>query len=976
MNGNIFRDKHFMFSPQQRKFPNNNILYKNYATNRNNLLQKNKNIEGYGIINNDNSYSNFHKTMRYNNNILNQLNQTNEEKDFNNNIYSLIESLNNENLSLKTIVKNIKKELNQRDNEIDIYKIKVKALLGQVQDKNIDLNKKRNIIIKLNEEKEINSMTPTQNSSNSLNQTNYNLIKKQLDIANREKDKLFKEKKYLEKIIQKFRNLNKKNYKNNNFSPSHRVENEKSNDFDNYKNNNIYENNNSNYLIIGSFYFSIEGGKKEDDDLLLEKELQINKLNKMIEELKKNCDFQLNKYKLQLEENKILLKNKENIINDLSNNIKALKEENVLLKNELNEKMNEINDLNIKNCVLNTDKDDLTINDHLISNFEKDNEFDEKVKVIEELKNQNINIENEKVNLERRIEELNEEIENFKEMNEYNKKELNEKNNIINELKKDNNKLYSDNTDLKKRLNKANENLDNLNEEIEKEKNKNEQLTNDKKELLDKIILSQKEIENMKKENSDLTEQITKYQNKNNYDLENNQKNSIFNTLKRKSQLKEDSMNNIKENEEEEYKTGNSNEINNNKNQEISHDTEFKKENEILQQKIIQLNENNEDLTNQLNNINIKYQKLKNENNNLKEVSHALLEKQKNDLEQKDKNERISPETHFIILKKSYKKLNWYLISTVSPKSKNENDINKYENYKWVTELIIPKTQLNKYNKFEDEKETLNLNSLNKKIKIKEDSRSEKDKEIGKLSNQLQNKTASMNLKGGIFLLNKLNNDKNNNVNKSNSNQNYTNKFNANSCLGGEAGGDVEKYKNILDKLNDYGEREIKLQNEISKLRNQLKNNQNLQSGLNNIKDISQHFLESEFLEDDKDNKNVLDLLSNIKKNEKEERKIRDEDNFLNILNDVPGNDSDLDEVKGLKKLINYLKNEIKEKERILNELIEQIKELFKELKWSTKNSQRVSQILNILGYTPEIIKIIVDNKKGYNFDFNLKLKK
>ena len=114
-----------------------------------------------------------------------------------------------------------------------------------------------------------------------------------------------------------------------------------------------------------------------------------------------------------------------------------------------------------------------------------------------------------------------------------------------------------------------------------------------------------------------------------------------------------------------------------------------------------------------------------------------------------------------------------------------------------------------------------------------------------------------------------------------------------------------------------------------------------------------------------------------LKKNEKKENKrIKDDDNFLNILNDVPGNESDLDEVKGLKKLITYLKDEIKEKDKILNELIEQIKELFKELKWNTKNNQRVTQILKILGYTPEIIKIIVDNKKGYNFDFNLKLKK
>ena len=82
-----------------------------------------------------------------------------------------------------------------------------------------------------------------------------------------------------------------------------------------------------------------------------------------------------------------------------------------------------------------------------------------------------------------------------------------------------------------------------------------------------------------------------------------------------------------------------------------------------------------------------------------------------------------------------------------------------------------------------------------------------------------------------------------------------------------------------------------------------------------------------------------------------------------------------MDEVKGLKELVAFLKKEIRDKDTILNELIKQIKEIIKELKWNTKNNERVSQILKILGYTPEIIKIIIDNRKVYNFDFNLKLK-
>ena len=242
-----------------------------------------------------------------------------------------------------------------------------------------------------------------------------------------------------------------------------------------------------------------------------------------------------------------------------------------------------------------------------------------------------------------------------------------------------------------------------------------------------------------------------------------------------------------------------------------------------------------------------------------------------------------------------------------------------------------------------------------------------------------QNKTSNsnINIMGGTLFLNKLlNNDKSNNINKSNSNQNYTNKFNANTFLGGDQAGDMEKYKNLLDKLNDYSEREKLFQSEINKLKDQLRDKEDLQAGMNNIKDISKHFIESNFIEDDKDEKNVLDLLSSKNNYKNEKKEIKDEDNFLNILNDVPGNESDLDEVKQLKKLITFLKNDIKTKEKILNDLIVQIKELFKELKWSTKNNQTVSEILKILGYTPDIIKIIVNNRKGYNFDFNLKLKK
>ena len=260
------------------------------------------------------------------------------------------------------------------------------------------------------------------------------------------------------------------------------------------------------------------------------------------------------------------------------------------------------------------------------------------------------------------------------------------------------------------------------------------------------------------------------------------------------------------------------------------------------------------------------------------------------------------------------------------------------------------------------------------KLEQKEEEINKKSYENQKLNDKLQNKSSNIKV-GKLFLTKVLNNDKsnNNNVNKSNSNQN-TIKNNANSYLGGN-NGDMEKYKNLLDIVNDYDEREKKYQNEISKLKSQLKDRENLQSGMKDIKDIP---FDSDFIGDDLEDKKVIELIPNENNNtkKKEKNNEKDDGNFLNILNDVPGEDSDLDEVKGLKNLNNYLKKIIREKDKILNDLLEQVKEVIKELKWSVKTNKIVTKILTILGYTPEVIKIVTDNKKGFNFDFNLELKK
>ena len=1006
MNEKLLREMKNNSPDFARTRPNNNNIYMNYVTNRN--IMPINNIDFYGNVidqnaNYENYYNNFHPTMRNKNNIKSNLNLISEDlSSHSNSISNVIANLKMKNRALHKYIKKYENEILLKDNEIENYKIKVQALLSQVKDKNNDLNMKTSIINTLNEEKEKN--------------------KNNLQITYKDIEKFQKENEHLKQIIQNISQNKKLNLKLNDF-PIYEY------DFDNIENEKYtseYENgelNNKskerkvggfNNLIINSFGLILNKDMKKKNYINNEAKDNLNKSKEIIDKLR----AEMSMYKKELEESKkiinykdALLQNKEKIINDYLKEIKMVKEENAILcKN--------IDDFKIKYDLLlkstnNTNNNNKIINFDIINN-EKQNleaaikdlkiQMDLKIRENDKLNIKLKKINDEKINKENIIGELNEEIENQKETNENIKKELDEKKKeldekrkeceilsqsykdlenkskiILNknkELEKDYEKVYSDNVKLKNNINKLNEEMENDNiikEELEKENNKIKEkidnLLNDKEELSQKLISmqenynnAQKEIEKIKNTNNDLLEQNKKYQNNGH----NEHGPSQLKKIKNEESLEGDRI------------IDDADDANNKRDIELA-----KKENETLQKRVIQLNELIQDLNKQINNLNIKYQEQKKENKNLKEVSQALIEKQKNELELKDKIDRISPETHYIITKKSYNKLVWYLVSTINPDNKNDIQINDYNNYKWVTELVIPQSLLNRFNKFEDDDSKINylntyIQKMHSQLEKKEEEISKKDYVNKKLNNQLQNKTA--NIKQEPFFLNKVfnNEQSNHKMNKSNSSQKFTNiKNNANSDVI-SPGQDIEKYKNLLEQLNDYGEREIKFRNEITKLKTQLKNKDELQSGMNNINDISHHF-DSNFIEDEKDDKNVIDLLSDIKQQKtKPENKStkKEEENFLGILNDVPGNESDLDEVKGLKNLIEYLKKDIKEKEKVINGLIEQVKEIIKDLKWNKKNNQRVTNILTILGYTPEIIKILIDNNKGYNFDFKLNLKK
>jgi hypothetical protein len=395
-----------------------------------------------------------------------------------------------------------------------------------------------------------------------------------------------------------------------------------------------------------------------------------------------------------------------------------------------------------------------------------------------------------------------------------------------------------------------------------------------------------------------------------------------------------------------------------------------KKENDSLQNKINKLTEENIKVNDNFNQINNKYIEVKNivtekekEIQNIKEISEALIEKQKNQVE---KESKVDPTNYNIITSKKHKKLVWYLICkkrSESNNDKNQNVINdpenNYSNYRWVTGQIIKRNQLEKFNKFETDEQKLKdlqeyIFDLQKKLERKEESISIMDYKNKKLTEANQNKTASVKgaLKTNLIDISK---------NTINTNQNK----------------------------NNSATEIIQLQNEILKLKDEIKAKEKLEQGIpKNIYINKENYDEdSDFLDEDiRENKvgGMMDFIkskndiiddANSKKSGKpglstkspvsslidykaSERKV---DEFLNK---GALEENDLDIVKPLQDQLKYLKDEIKEKNNKYNLLTEQVKELLKNIKCDMKIKPQIVQICQLFGYSPQTINRIVTNKK------------
>ena len=364
----------------------------------------------------------------------------------------------------------------------------------------------------------------------------------------------------------------------------------------------------------------------------------------------------------------------------------------------------------------------------------------------------------------------------------------------------------------------------------------------------------------------------------------------------------------------------------------------------------------------------------------MKEASKAILEKHKKIMEGPEK---ITPGTCQIVTNKKYKKLTWYLIRKNSNNNNNADLKNNiYNNYFWVNGNDLPKEQLKKFNKFEDDEQKVKdlqdyVFDLQKKLERKEESISRLDYKNKKLTEQIQNKTTYANNKMKLNII-----GKNSNIN-SNINTNYS--MNINGSLG-EKGFESERFKNILQQLNNSNIRETKLQNEVIELKEKLKKKEEFEAGIpKNCKEIEPYGNDSGFLDDDikdQEKKCIIDLVK-IPNDDKHSSKhsgilnknpsqqnisslngIKENEKKVDIfLKNCVCEDEDQDEIKQMTEQNKFLKGRIKELETQSKNMEDLVKELIKNVKYEPLIKPQITQICQLLGYSPQTTQKIISNK-------------
>ena len=618
----------------------------------------------------------------------------------------------------------------------------------------------------------------------------------------------------------------------------------------------------------------------------------------------------------------------------------------------------------------------LSIKKEILEKDNKINSDEEKIKELkEEIEQKNSQVEDIIKNIndyELQLKGLRDDKQELINNNKKLKNQMKEKDNLYDTLKKDYEAIKKENKKLQEEKKNKDEDIsNNLIVEMDEEEIKKEDELNRLRDNLEEITnnLNQKneECEKYKTSYLEMKKKIDKMSLELKQKNENNNINNTINDKSEKTYEKDTEMSSV----ENEHK-------------------EIIKENANLKNKISQLNEEITKLNTQINDMNSKLEEkekiLKNkeiELNNMKEISQAMIEKEKKKIEQ---NENITPSNSTIISNKVYKKLTWYLIYKYNPNNNNNKDDkkpneNNYNSYQWVNGNVITRENLKKYNNFEDEEKKIGeLNEyivqLQKKLEKKEESINKLDYKNKKLNEQIQNKTASV--KGGVGLSRMSDTDKNK----------LKNNF-ANSMTSNEGTNEMDKFKNILDQLNDSNKTNTILKNKIIELKSQLEKKEEFESGIpKDFKMIENKSFDSGFLDEElKDNphEGMMNFLkaSTIKKNKQNEllMSIKSEKEIKNSINDTfkkeaekkadeflregLGDESDYNEYKQMQKQMKFIKEQLKESIQKYDLLSGQVEELLKNIKCDIKIKPQIAQICQIFGYSPQTTSRILNNKKG-----------
>ena len=681
---------------------------------------------------------------------------------------------------------------------------------------------------------------------------------------------------------------------------------------------------------------------KNLSDIKIKNEEKIKELEKKINE-EKNKNETLNK---RINKLNIEVKEKENKIKKL---LEDLKDKEILIKEEQINSLIKINNSELK-------KEDFPkkINElqTFISNMKK--ELDENKKEINKLSEEKQFLKRKSEDLETNLnkisKEKNDEIEEKNIQLEELVKKLNEQEIQCKGVKYDNQELVQNAKerikDMKQKEYKINQlqtNVENLKHDNRDLLNNIQLFTEEKNKLISKYNILMKEL-NDKKENIEYlqsalikkTEFIDKIQKSNDNltielnnskielkqkNIELNQLEFQYNKLKQEKNISDEMIYLIDEN------------------------NKIIIENKNLRSKLEQLTKESDAYNNQIKVINKKYQEQKNlvqekeeELKNMKEASKAILEKHKKMVE--EKNPKIDPSSWILITSKKYNKLIWYLLQKKQEQKNNYNYINNndlYNKFIWVNGNTLTKVNLTKFNKFEDDEQKIkdlqefNYN-LQKKLERKEESINILDYKNKKLMEQLQNKTFA---NPGNKL--KFNLGKNIPLNTGNNNGSM-----------GERGFESEKFKNILQQLNNSNLRETKLQKEVKRLKEKLKKKEEFEAGFpKNFKYIEPLGNDSGFLDDDlreQEKKCIIDL---IKSN------TDDRDKLSTKKSDTNYNENGEDNKK-LKDEITNLKNKNKDLEIKYKNLEDMVKVLIKNIKYESNIKPYIDQICQLLGYSSQ----------------------